>query len=51
MLAYLLCGTLNARASRMSVMAFVIVVEMPVAPVRSDEQKLDIEQIGSGQGR
>ena len=32
MLAYLLCGTLNARASRMSVMAFVIVVEMPVAP-------------------
>merc|ERR1719461_166007 len=31
LLTYLLCGTLNARASRMSVMAFVIVVEMPVA--------------------
>ena len=42
--SYLLRGTLHPWTSRMSVVALVVVVVMPVAPVQSDEQRLDIEQ-------
>ena len=41
--SYLLRGTLHPWTSRMSVVALVVVV-MPVAPMQSDEQRLDIEQ-------
>ena len=44
---YLLRGALHPWTSRMSMVALVIVVVMPMAPVQSDEQRLNMEQVRS----
>ena len=44
---YLLRGALHPRTSRMSMVALVIVVVMPMAPVQSDEHRLIMEQVRS----
>ena len=44
---YLLRGALHPWTSRMSMVALVIVVVMPMAPEQSDEQRLNMEQVGS----